>query len=84
MGFWDNLGKVAGTMVSKGVDEFKKAAMEVRELKEEMQYYGEDDLVSIYKDARRRGKFKECTAAKAVLKEKYDYEDWQFENVDFL
>ena len=36
MGFWDSLGKIAGEMVEKGVNDLKKTAGDLRNIREEM------------------------------------------------
>ena len=76
MGFWDSLGKIAGEMVEKGVNDLKKTAGDLRNIREEMESYSESELVSAYKSAKRRGDYKVSSTAKTLLKNNYDYEDW--------
>ena len=83
MGFWDSLGKIAGEMVEKGVNDLKKTAGDLRDIREEMESYSESELVSAYKSAKRRGDYKVSSTAKTLLKNNYDYEDWQFDGLDF-
>ena len=83
MGFWDSLGKLAGEMVEKGVNDLKKTAGDLRDIREEMESYSESELVSAYKSAKRRGDYKVSSTAKTLLKNNYDYEDWQFDGLDF-
>ena len=83
MGFWDSLGKIAGEMVEKGVNDLKKTARDLRNIREEMESYSESELVSAYKSAKRRGDYKVSSTAKTLLKNNYDYEDWQFDGLDF-
>lgn len=83
MGFWDNLGKIAGEIVEKGVNDLKKTAGDLRNIREEMESYSESELVSAYKSAKRRGDYKVSSTAKRLLKDNYDYEDWQFDGLDF-
>lgn len=83
MGFWDSLGKIAGEMVEKGVNDLKKTAGDLRDIREEMESYRESELVSAYKSAKRRGDYKVSSTAKTLLKNNYDYEDWQFDGLDF-
>jgi hypothetical protein len=83
MGFWDSLGKIAGEMVEKGVNDLKKTAGDLRNIREEMESYSESELVSAYKSAKRRGDYKVSSTAKTLLKNNYDYEDWQFDGLDF-
>jgi hypothetical protein len=83
MGFWDSLGKIAGEMVEKGVNDLKKTAGDLRDIREEMESYSESELVSAYKSAKRRGDYKVSSTAKRLLKDNYDYEDWQIDGLDF-
>lgn len=83
MGFWDSLGKIAGEMVEKGVNDLKKTAGDLKNIREEMESYSESELVSAYKSAKRRGDYKVSSTAKTLLKNNYDYEDWQFDGLDF-
>lgn len=83
MGFWDSLGKIAGEMVEKGVNDLKKTAGDLRNIREEMESYSESESVSAYKSAKRRGDYKVSSTAKTLLKNNYDYEDWQFDGLDF-
>ena len=83
MGFWDSLGKIAGEMVEKGVNDLKKTAGDLRNIREEMESYSESELVSEYKSAKRRGDYKVSSTAKRLLKDNYDYEDWQIDGLDF-
>ena len=83
MGFWDSLGKIAGEMVEKGVNDLKKTAGDLRNIREEMENYSESELVSAYKSAKRRGDYKVSSTAKRLLKDNYDYEDWQIDGLDF-
>ena len=83
MGFWDSLGKIAGEMVEKGVNDLKKTADDLRDIREEMESYSESELVSAYKSAKRRGDYKVSSTAKRLLKDNYDYEDWQIDGLDF-
>ena len=83
LGFWDSLGKIAGEMVEKGVNDLKKTAGDLRDIREEMESYSESELVSAYKSAKRRGDYKVSSTAKTLLKNNYDYEDWQFDGLDF-
>ena len=83
MGFWDSLGKLAGEMVEKGVNDLKKTAGDLRDIREEMESYSESELVSAYKSAKRRGDYKVSSTAKRLLKDNYDYEDWQIDGLDF-
>lgn len=83
MGFWDSLGKIAGEMVEKGVNDLKKTAGDLRDIREEMESYSESELVSAYKSAKRRGDYKVSSTAKRLLKDNYDYEDWQIDSLDF-
>ena len=83
MGFWDSLGKIAGEMVEKGVNDLKKTTGDLRNIREEMESYSESELVSAYKSAKRRGDYKVSSTAKTLLKNNYDYEDWQFDGLDF-
>ena len=82
MGFWDSLGKIAGEMVEKGVNDLKKTAGDLRDIREEMESYSESELVSAYKSAKRRGDYKVSSTAKRLLKDNYDYEDWQIDGLD--
>ena len=83
MGFWDSLGKIAGEMVEKGVNDLKKTAGDLRNIREEMESYSESESVSAYKSAKRRGDYKVSSTAKTLLKNNYDYEDWQIDGLDF-
>jgi hypothetical protein len=83
MGFWDSLGKIAGEMVEKGVNDLKKTAGDLRNIREEMESYSESELVSAYRSAKRRGDYKVSSTAKRLLKDNYDYEDWQIDGLDF-
>lgn len=83
MGFWDSLGKIAGEMVEKGVNDLKKTAGDLRDIREEMKSYSESELVSAYKSAKRRGDYKVSSTAKILLKDNYGYEDWQIDGLDF-
>ncbi|OFO31730.1 hypothetical protein HMPREF3051_01440 [Fusobacterium sp. HMSC064B11] len=83
MGFWDSLGKIAGEIVEKGVNDLKKTAGDLRNIREEMENYSESELVSAYKSARRRGDYKVSSTAKRLLKENYDYEDWEIDRLEF-
>lgn len=83
MGFWDSLGKIAGEMVEKGVNDLKKTAGDLRDIREEMESYSESELVSAYKSAKRRGDYKISSTAKRLLKDNYDYKDWQIDGLDF-
>lgn len=83
MGFWDSLGKIAGEMVEKGVNDLKKTAGDLRNIREEMESYSESELVSAYKSAKRRRDYKVSSTAKRLLKDNYDYEDWQIDGLDF-
>ena len=83
MGFWDSLGKIAGEIVEKGVNDLKKTAGDLKNLRDEMESYSESELVSVYKSARRRGDYKVSSTAKRLLKENYDYEDWKIDDLDF-
>lgn len=83
MGFWDSLGKIAGEMVEKGVNDLKKTAGDLRNIREEMESYSESELVSAYKSAKRRGDYKVSSTAKRLSKDNYDYEDWQIDGLDF-
>ena len=83
MGFWDSLGKIAGEIVEKGVNDLKKTAGDLRNIREEMENYSESELVSAYKSARRRGNYKVSSTAKRLLKENYDYEDWEIDRLEF-
>ena len=83
MGFWDSLGKLAGEMVEKGVNDLKKTAGNLRSLREEMENYSESELVSAYKSAKRRGDYEVSSTAKRLLKDKYNYDDWQIDGLDF-
>lgn len=83
MGFWDSLGKIAGEMVEKGVNDLKKTAGDLRNIREEMESYSESELVSVYKSAKRRGDYKVSSTAKRLLKDNYGYEDWQIDGLDF-
>ena len=83
MGFWDSLVKIAGEIVEKGVNDLKKTAGDLRNIREEMENYSESELVSAYKSARRRGDYKVSSTAKRLLKENYDYEDWEIDRLEF-
>ena len=83
MEVWDSLGKIAGEMIEKGVNDLKKTAGDLRNIREEMENYSESELVSAYKSAKRRGDYKVSSTAKRLLKDNYDYEDWQFDGLDF-
>ena len=83
MGFWDSLGKIAGEMVEKGVNDLKKTAGDLRNIREEMESYSESELVSAYKSAKRRGDYKVSSTAKRLLKDNYNYDDWQIDGLDF-
>ena len=83
MGFWDSLGKLAGEVVEKGVNDLKKTAGDLRNIGEEMENYSESELVSAYKSARRRGDYKVSSTAKILLKDNYNYDDWQIDALDF-
>ena len=83
MGFWDSLGKLAGEMVEKGVNDLKKTAGDLRDIREEMESYSESELVSAYKSAKRRGDYKVSSTAKRLLKDNYNYDDWQIDALDF-
>ncbi|WP_336021077.1 hypothetical protein [Fusobacterium polymorphum] len=83
MGFWDSLGKIAGEIVEKGVNDLKKTAGDLKNLRDEMESYSESELVSAYKNARRSGNYKVSSTAKRLLKENYDYEDWKIDDLDF-
>ena len=83
MGFWDSLGKIAGEIVEKGVNDLKKIAGDLKNLRDEMESYSESELVSAYKKARRSGNYKVSSTAKSLLKENYDYEDWKIDDLDF-
>ncbi len=83
MGFWDSLGKLAGEMVEKGVNDLKKTAGDLRDIREEMESYSESELVSAYKSAKRRGDYKVSSTAKRLLKDNYNYDDWQIDGLDF-
>ena len=83
MGFWDSLGKIAEEMVEKGVNDLKKTAGDLRDIREEMESYSESELVSAYKSAKRRGDYKVSSTAKRLLKDNYGYEDWQIDGLDF-
>lgn len=83
MGFWDSLGKLAGEVVEKGVNDLKKTAGDLRNIREEMENYSESELVSVYKSARRRGDYKVSSTAKRLLKDNYNYDDWQIDGLDF-
>ena len=48
-----------------------------------MESYSESELVSVYKSARRRGDYKVSSTAKRLLKENYDYEDWEIDRLEF-
>ena len=49
MGFWDSLGKSAGEMIEKGINDLKETAEDLKNLREEMENYSESQLISIYK-----------------------------------
>ena len=83
MGFWDSLGKIAGEIVEKGVNDLKKTAGDLKNLRDEMESYSESELVSAYKNARRSGNYKVSSTAIRLLKENYDYEDWKIDDLDF-
>ena len=83
MGFWDSLGKLAGEVVEKGVNDLKKTAGDLRDIREEMESYSESELVSAYKSAKRRGDYKVSSTAKRLLKDNYNYDDWQIDALDF-
>ena len=83
MGFWDSLGKIAGEIVEKGVNDLKKIAGDLKNLRDEMESYSESELVSAYKNARRSENYKVSSTAKRLLKENYDYEDWKIDDLDF-
>lgn len=83
MGFWDSLGKLAGEVVEKGVNDLKKTAGDLRDIREEMESYSESELVSAYKSAKRRGDYKVSSTAKRLLKDNYNYDDWQIDGLDF-
>ena len=83
MGFWDSLGKIAGEIVEKGVNDLKKTAGDLRNIREERENDSESELVSAYKSARRRGDYKVSSTAKRLLKENYDYEDWEIDRLEF-
>ena len=83
MGFWDSLGKIAGEIVEKGVNDLKKTAGDLKNLRDEMESYSESELVSAYKSARRRGDYKVSSTAKRLLKENYDYDDCEIDDLDF-
>lgn len=83
MEFWNNLGKLAGEIVEKGINDLKKTAGDLKNLREEMENYSERQLISAYKNAKRSGNYKVSSTAKSLLKNNYDYEDWQFDGMDF-
>ena len=83
MGFWDSLGKLAGEVVEKGVNDLKKTAGDLRNIREEMENYSESELVSAYKSAKRRGDYKVSSTAKRLLKDNYNYDDWKIDGLDF-
>lgn len=83
MEFWNNLGKLAGEIVEKGINDLKKTAGDLKNLREEMENYSERQLISAYKNAKRSGNYKVSSTAKSLLKNNYDYEDWQFDRMDF-
>ena len=83
MEFWNNLGKLAGEIVEKGINDLKKTAGNLKNLREEMENYSERQLISAYKNAKRSGNYKVSSTAKSLLKNNYDYEDWQFDGMDF-
>ena len=83
MGFWDSLGKLAEEVVEKGVNDLKKTAGDLRDIREEMESYSESELVSAYKSAKRRGDYKVSSTAKRLLKDNYNYDDWQIDGLDF-
>ena len=83
MGFWDSLWKLAGEVVEKGVNDLKKTAGDLRDIREEMESYSESELVSAYKSAKRRGDYKVSSTAKRLLKDNYNYDDWQIDGLDF-
>ena len=83
MGFWDSLGKEVGKSIKSGLDNLVESANQVTNLREEMKNYSESELVSAYKSAKRRGDYKVSSTAKRLLKDNYDYEDWQIDGLDF-
>ena len=83
MEFWNNLGKLAGEIVEKGINDLKKTAGDLKNLREEMENYSERQLISAYKNAKRSGNYKVSSTAKSLLKNNYDYEDWQFDGMVF-
>ena len=83
MGFWDSLGKLAGEMIEKGINDLKETAGDLKNLREEMENYSESQLISTYKNAKRSGNYKVSSTAKSLLKDNYGYEDWQFNGMDF-
>ena len=83
MEFWNNLGKLAGEIVEKGINDLKKTAGDLKNLREEMENYSERQLISAYKNAKRSGNYKVSSTAKSLLKNNYGYEDWQFDRMDF-
>ena len=58
MEFWNNLGKLAGEIVEKGINDLKKTAGDLKNLREEMENYSERQLISAYKNAKRSGNYK--------------------------
>ena len=83
MEFWNNLGKLAGEIVEKGINDLKKTAGDLRNIREEMENYSESELVSAYKSARRRCDYKVSSTAKTLLKNNYNYDDWKIDGLDF-
>jgi len=70
MEFWNNLGKLAGEIVEKGINDLKKTAGDLKNLREEMENYSERQLISAYKNAKRSGNYKVSSTAKSLLKDK--------------
>ena len=70
MEFWNNLGKLAGEIVEKGINDLKKTAGDLKNLREEMENYSERQLISAYKNAKRSGNYKISSTAKSLLKDK--------------
>ena len=70
MEFWNNLGKLAGEIVEKGINDLKKTAGDLKNLREEMENYSERQLISAYKNTKRSGNYKVSSNAKSLLKDK--------------
>ena len=70
MEFWNNLGKLGGEIVEKGINDIKKTGGDLKNLREEMENYSERQLISAYKNAKRSGNYKVSSTAKSLLKDK--------------